>query len=70
MLNLRNGEWFLILFNLAYVIAFATYYISIKNYEFLWYIAGPPGMVAEMRNILFLNKVNTAKILTEEFDGY
>ncbi|MEK6890661.1 MAG: DUF2238 domain-containing protein [Nanoarchaeota archaeon] len=38
MLNLRKGEWFLILFNLAYVIAFATYYISIKNYEFLWYV--------------------------------
>lgn len=38
--------------------------------EFLWYIAGPPGMVSEMRNTLFLNKINPAKILTEEFDGY
>jgi ferredoxin-NADP reductase len=44
---------------------------KMKNQEeFLWYIAGPPGMVAEMRNILFLNKVNPAKILTEEFEGY
>ena len=44
---------------------------KMKNQEeFLWYIAGPPRMVAEMRNILFLNKVNPAKILTEEFEGY
>ncbi|HLD98314.1 MAG TPA: DUF2238 domain-containing protein [Candidatus Nanoarchaeia archaeon] len=38
MIKLKKGEWFLILFNLAYVIAFAVYYISIKNYEFLWYV--------------------------------
>ena len=38
--------------------------------EFLWYIAGPPGLVAEIRNTLILNKVNPNKILTEEFSGY
>ena len=44
---------------------------AVKNpEEFLWYIAGPPGMVANMKNILFLNKVNPTKIITEEFDGY
>lgn len=31
--------WFLILFNLAYVAAFGIYYVSIRNYEFLWYVA-------------------------------
>lgn len=29
----------LIFFTLAYVLAFTAYYISIKNYEFLWYVA-------------------------------
>lgn len=37
-LKLKKGEWFLVLFNLIYVIIFATYYVSIKNYEFLWYV--------------------------------
>lgn len=36
---LKKGEIFLFLFNAVYIIAFAFYYISIKNYEFLWYIA-------------------------------
>ena len=31
--------WFLILFNIIYVTVFAVYYLSIKNYEFLWYVA-------------------------------
>lgn len=31
--------WFLILFNLVYVTAFAIYYLTVKNYEFLWYVA-------------------------------
>lgn len=47
---------------------------AIKNVkkvdEYLWYIAGPPSMVAEIRNTLLLNKVSPNKILTEEFDGY
>lgn len=29
----------LFLFNLAYVLGFGAYYLSIGNYEFLWYIA-------------------------------
>ena len=36
--KLRKGEWFLMIFNLAYIIGFGAYYISIKNYEFLWYV--------------------------------
>ncbi len=31
--------WWLILFNVLYVLIFAWYYLSVKNYEFLWYIA-------------------------------
>ncbi|MEK7586360.1 MAG: DUF2238 domain-containing protein [Patescibacteria group bacterium] len=31
--------WWLILFNVIYVLIFAWYYLSVKNYEFLWYIA-------------------------------
>ena len=37
-MKLRKGEWFLMIFNLAYIIGFGAYYISIKNYEFLWYV--------------------------------
>lgn len=36
---LKAKHWLLIIFNLIYVITFAVYYISIKNYEFLWYVA-------------------------------
>ncbi len=35
---LKKGEWIVVIFNAIYIIAFAAYYISIKNYEFLWYI--------------------------------
>lgn len=38
-MQLRKGEWWLIAFNLAYILVFAFYYLSIKNYEFLWYVA-------------------------------
>jgi len=38
LMKLRKGEWFLMIFNLAYIIGFGAYYISIKNYEFLWYV--------------------------------
>ncbi len=38
-MTIKKGEWFLLLFNLTYVISFTIYYISIKNFEFLWYIA-------------------------------
>jgi len=37
-MKLRRGEWFLVFFNLLYVLGFAAYYISIRNYEFLWYV--------------------------------
>ncbi|MEK6873216.1 MAG: hypothetical protein AABW91_00035 [Nanoarchaeota archaeon] len=37
-LGLKKGEWLLVFFNLAYILAFALYYINIKNYEFLWYV--------------------------------
>ncbi len=36
---IKKGEWLLILFNLAYITGFTIYYISIKNFEFLWYIS-------------------------------
>ena len=37
-MNLKRGEWLLVIFNLAYVLAYGFYYLSIKNYEFLWYV--------------------------------
>ena len=37
-MKLKRGEWWLIFFNLAYIIAFSIYYFSIGNFEFLWYI--------------------------------
>ena len=37
-MKLKRGEWFFVLFNLAYIIPFTIYYLSIKNYEFLWYV--------------------------------
>jgi len=35
----KKGEWLLIAFNLIYVVSFAAYYVSIRNFEFLWYVA-------------------------------
>jgi len=37
-MKLERGHWFILLFTLAYVLAYAFYYISIRNFEFLWYI--------------------------------
>jgi len=37
-MELKRGHWFILLFTLAYVLAYAFYYISIRNFEFLWYI--------------------------------
>ena len=37
-MNIKKGEWLLILFNFIYVISFLIYYIKIENYEFLSYI--------------------------------
>ncbi len=36
---IKKNEWFLLIFNLLYIIPFTIYYISIRNFEFLWYIA-------------------------------
>ncbi|OIO80218.1 hypothetical protein AUJ84_04195 [Candidatus Pacearchaeota archaeon CG1_02_32_132] len=36
---MKKGEWLLLVFNLAYIIGAAIYYISINDYEFLGYIA-------------------------------
>ncbi len=32
-------KWFLIIFNLAYVLGFGAYYLLSGNYEFVWYVA-------------------------------
>lgn len=37
-MKIKKGEWVIILFNLIYVIVFAVYYLSIRNFEFLWYV--------------------------------
>lgn len=37
-MHLKKGEWFLVVFNLAYLLIFLVYYLLLKNYEFLWYI--------------------------------
>tara|TARA_Y100000310_G_scaffold341966_1_gene443113 strand:+ start:2904 stop:3497 length:594 start_codon:yes stop_codon:yes gene_type:complete len=37
-MELKKGHWFVTLFTVAYMLAFSIYYVSIKNYEFLWYI--------------------------------
>lgn len=39
MHTLRPGHWLLLLFTLTYIVGFAGYYIRIKDYEFLWYVA-------------------------------
>jgi len=36
---IKKHEWLLLIFNLLYIIPFTIYYIFIKNYEFLIYIA-------------------------------
>jgi hypothetical protein len=38
IMKLKRGYWLVTLFTLAYVLIYAIYYASIKNYEFLWYI--------------------------------
>jgi len=37
-MKLKRGHWFVLLFTIAYVLIYTIYYLSIKNYEFLWYI--------------------------------
>lgn len=38
-MKLERGHWAVIIFNSIYILAFAVYYASIQNYEFLIYIA-------------------------------
>lgn len=38
--------------------------------DHLWYIAGPPGMVADIRTLLKTLMVDDTMIRTEEFSGY
>lgn len=35
----KTQKWFLIIFNLAYVLGFGAYYLLAGNYEFVWYVA-------------------------------
>ena len=37
-MKIKKGEWLLVAFNAIYVVAFTIYYLSIRNYEFLWYV--------------------------------
>lgn len=36
---IKKGEWLLIIINLIYILGFTIFYVSIKNFEFLGYIA-------------------------------
>lgn len=38
-MKLTTTQWGLIGFSLAYVLGFGGYYIAVRNYEFLWYVA-------------------------------
>ncbi len=38
-MKIEKKFWKVIVFTILYVLAFAIYYLSIQNYEFLWYIA-------------------------------
>ncbi len=37
-MKIKKGEWLLIIFNLLYIIPYSIYYLTIKDYEFMWYI--------------------------------
>lgn len=39
-------------------------------YDSIWYVSGPPAMVASMRNLLFRLGVDEDRICFEEFTGY
>lgn len=38
-MKLTKGEWFVVLFNLAYLVPFGLYYLFRKDYEFIVYVA-------------------------------
>ncbi len=37
-IKLNRGQYLVLIFTIIYLVAFSAYYLSIKNYEFLWYI--------------------------------
>jgi hypothetical protein len=37
-MKIRRGEWWLLIFTAIYILAFAAYYISVSNFEFMWYV--------------------------------
>jgi len=45
-MTLTRNEWLVVVFNLGYVIPFTYYYVSIQNFEFLWYVAVLVGFFA------------------------
>jgi hypothetical protein len=47
--DFNKGQWFILIFTIAYILAFLFYYLNIKNYEFLWYI----GVILFFRINLF-----------------
>jgi hypothetical protein len=36
--KLNKGHWLVFILTASYILGFALYYLSIRNYEFLWYI--------------------------------
>jgi len=44
---------------------------SIKNLnEPIWYVVGPPAMVADVREMLFQMDIDMGRVYFEEFVGY
>lgn len=41
-----------------------------EPYESVWFISGPPAMVAHVKNLLYLRGIDSNKICIEEFTGY
>lgn len=38
-MKLTKQQWLVLVFSLTYVLGFGGYYVSLGNYEFLWYVA-------------------------------
>lgn len=55
-MKLTRPQWFLVAFNALYILGFATYYISIRNFEFVWYIMVMVGFFA-----LIASTINRSK---------
>lgn len=37
-MRITKHHWIIFAFNILYIVGFTAYYISIKNFEFLWYV--------------------------------